>query len=112
MSKQKLIFLYSSPPGEAVLNAMLREHINSLAAKDGKKVVASFTRAIHKSPNGHAIRVWFNVEYSDELPEIVFLKRFLAAVPVEDIFFARIGEDPDDFEEIGSYTRRSLPKVK
>jgi hypothetical protein len=112
MSMQKLIFLYSSPAGETALNAMLREYISSLAAEDGMKVMASFTRAIQKSSTGHAIRVWFNVDYSDELPEMAFLKRFLAAVPREDIFFARVGEKPDEVEEIGSYARMRPPEAE
>lgn len=109
MSKQKVIFLYCSPSGEAALNAILREHISSLLAKDSTRIIESFMRAIYRSPEGHSIRVWFDVEYSDASPDIAFLKHFLTEAPEGDIFFARIGEEPEDVEEIGSYARIKLP---
>lgn len=112
MSKQKVVFLYSSPSGEEMLNTMMQEHIVWQTAEDRTKVLASFMRAIHKSPEGHTIRVWFDVEYSDTSPEVVFLKCFLSAVPEENIFFARIGEMKDDVEEIGNYTRMSLSEAE
>jgi len=109
MSKQKVIFLYTSPSGETLLNTLLQEYSNSLTKHDSTKVWESFMRAIYKCPEGHAIRVWFNVEYSDASPEIAFLKHFLTEAPEGDIFFARIGEEPEDVEEIGSYARIKLP---
>lgn len=110
MSIQKVIFLFCSPPGEAVLNTMLQEHTASMPPKDRMQVLESFTRAIHKSPDGHSIRVWFQVAYDDTAPQIAFLKRFLAHVSVDDIFFARFGEASNDFEEIGNYKRVRLPE--
>jgi hypothetical protein len=112
MSKQKLIFLYCSPSGEAALNAMMQEHTGPLTTEDRTEVWESFMRAIYKGPDGHVIRVWFDVEYSDTSPEMAFLKRFLAAVPTEDIYFARVGEEPDDVEEIGSYARIRLSEAE
>ncbi|CAK7026918.1 MAG: hypothetical protein DELT_02611 [Desulfovibrio sp.] len=112
MSKQKVVFLYCSPSGEAVLTAMLQEWLTDLTPDDGAKVLDWLSRAIYKSREGHSIRVWFGIDYSDDLPEVAFLKHFLAIVPETDIFFARFGEDPDDVEELGSYERINLPEAE
>lgn len=112
MSKQKVIFLYCSPAGESRLNDMLQERIGSLPPKDGGKIVAFFANAIHKSPEGHSIRIWFDVKYPDSSPAPSVLEGFVKSTPVEEIFFARIGEEPDDVEEIGSYERMKLPEEK
>jgi len=112
MSKQKVVFLYTSPAGEAMLNSMMQGHTSSRTEEDRTKAWESFMRAIHHTSDGHFIRVWFGVEYSEGSSAMAFLKRCLAAAPAEDIYFARFGENPDDVEEIGTYASLKRREVE
>lgn len=105
MCIQRVIFLYCSESGEAFLQNMISETIQTLDASETSMVQGFFEVYKVNNDDKRSIRVWFEQPYHGKWPQIDLLKRFVEKAPEAEFFFARFGEGRDEVESKGMYDK-------